>query len=82
MIKQQVNEKFGHMIKAFEYGAPPHCGFAPGIERLVMVLKGETNIRTVIPFPKNQKAEELMMGSPAAVDDAQLKELGIAVVKE
>jgi len=80
--KQQVNEKFGHMIKAFEYGAPPHCGFAPGIERLVMVLKGETNIRTVIPFPKNQKAEELMMGSPAAVDDAQLKELGIAVVKE
>ncbi|KKT25448.1 MAG: Aspartate-tRNA ligase [Candidatus Magasanikbacteria bacterium GW2011_GWA2_43_9] len=80
--KAQVDEKFGHMIKAFEYGAPPHCGFAPGIERMVMVLKGETNIRTVIPFPKNQKAEEPMMGSPAVVDDAQLKELGIAVVKE
>jgi len=77
--KEQVDKKFGHMIKAFEYGAPPHCGFAPGIERMVMVLKGETNIRTVIPFPKNQKAEEPMMGSPAVVDEAQLKELGIEI---
>jgi len=77
--KEQVKEKFGHMIDAFEYGAPPHCGFAPGIERMAMVLLGEKNIRAVVPFPKNQKAEEPMMGSPAEVDDAQLKELGISI---
>ncbi len=77
--KEQVDEKFGHMIDAFEYGAPPHCGFAPGIERLVMVLTGEASIRSVIPFPKNQKAEEPMMGSPAEVDEVQLKELGIKI---
>ena len=73
--KDAVDAKFGHMIDAFEYGAPPHCGFAPGIERLVMLLRGEKNIRAVVPYPKNQKAEEPMMGSPAEVDDEQLKEL-------
>jgi len=78
--KEQVREKFGHMIDAFEYGAPPHCGFAPGIERMAMVLLGEKNIRTVVPFPKNQKAEEPMMGSPAVVDEVQLKELGVSIV--
>ncbi len=77
-----VNKKFGHMIRAFEYGAPPHCGFAPGIERLAMVLTGETNIRTVIPFPKNQKAEEPMTGAPGVVDPEQLKELHIQVQAE
>lgn len=77
--KKDVDTKFGHMIDAFEYGAPPHCGFAPGIERLVMVLKGEKNIRAVVPFPKNQKAQEVMMGSPSSVDDSQLKELGIRI---
>ncbi|NCS71884.1 MAG: aspartate--tRNA ligase [Candidatus Magasanikbacteria bacterium] len=77
--KAAVDAKFGHMIKAFEYGAPPHCGFAPGIERLVMLLLGEKNLRAVVPFPKNQKAEEPMVGSPAVVDDAQLKELSIKV---
>lgn len=75
--KEQVDAKFGHMISAFEFGAPPHCGFAPGIERLVMLLRNEKNIRAVMAFPKNQKAEEPMMGSPAEVDEAQLKELGI-----
>lgn len=77
--KEVVDKKFGHMIKAFSFGAPPHCGFAPGIERLVMLLRGEDNIRAVVPFPKNQKAEEPMVGSPSEVDDAQLKELGIKV---
>lgn len=76
---EDVNKKFGHMIKAFEYGAPPHCGFAPGIDRLVMLFLGEKNIRAVIPFPKNQKAEEPMVGSPAEVEDIQLKELSIKV---
>jgi len=79
--KEQVDAKFGHMIKAFEFGAPPHCGFAPGIERLVMLLRGEDSIRNVVPFPKNQKAEEVMMGSPSVVDDAQLKELGLMMIK-
>lgn len=79
--KADVDTKFGHMINAFEFGAPPHCGFAPGIDRLVMLLLGEKNIRSVIPFPKNQKAEEPMMGSPSEVDEKQLKELHIKVVK-
>ncbi|HYE60091.1 MAG TPA: aspartate--tRNA ligase [Candidatus Kapabacteria bacterium] len=80
--KEDVHKKFGHMVDAFEYGAPPHCGFAPGIERLVMLLRNEPNIRAVVPFPKNQKAEEPMMGSPSEVDEKQLKELGIAVSKK
>lgn len=79
--KAQVDEEFGHMIRAFEYGAPPHCGFAPGVERLVMVLTGEDSIRKVVPFPKNQKAEEPMMGSPAKATPQQLKELGIEIKK-
>ncbi len=77
--KEQVDARFGHMIRAFEFGAPPHCGFAPGIERLVMLLRNEANIRAVVAFPKNQKAEEPMVGSPSVVDDYQLKELHIAV---
>ncbi|PIT86903.1 MAG: aspartate--tRNA ligase, partial [Candidatus Magasanikbacteria bacterium CG10_big_fil_rev_8_21_14_0_10_43_6] len=77
--KAAVDAKFGHMIDAFEYGAPPHCGFAPGIERLVMLLTGEPSIRSVMAFPKNQKAEEPMMGSPAFVDDVQLKELSLKI---
>lgn len=72
-----VDKKFGHMIKAFEYGAPPHCGFAPGIDRLVMLFTGEKNIRSVVPFPKNGRAEEPMVGSPSEVDEKQLKELHI-----
>ena len=79
--KQVVDNKFGHMIKAFEFGAPPHCGFAPGIERLMMVLLGEKNIRSVIPFPKNQKAEEPMMGSPSEVEQKQLAELKIKILE-
>ncbi|MBT6294293.1 MAG: aspartate--tRNA ligase, partial [Candidatus Magasanikbacteria bacterium] len=65
--KADVDEKFGHMIQAFEFGAPPHCGFAPGIERIIMVLTNEASIRNVVAFPKNQKAEEPMMGSPSEV---------------
>ncbi|MFH1286610.1 MAG: aspartate--tRNA ligase [Candidatus Magasanikbacteria bacterium] len=79
--KEQVDAKFGHMIKAFEFGAPPHCGFAPGIERLAMLLTGEKNIRAVVPFPKNQKAQEPMMASPAEVSEEQLSELGLQIKK-
>jgi len=78
--REVVDKKFGHMIKAFEFGAPPHCGFAPGIDRLIMLLRGEKNIRGVIPFPKNQRAEEPMVGSPSEVEDKQLQELHIRTV--
>ncbi|PJA89617.1 MAG: aspartate--tRNA ligase [Candidatus Magasanikbacteria bacterium CG_4_9_14_3_um_filter_32_9] len=80
--KEEVNKKFGHMINAFEYGAPPHCGFAPGIERMAMLLLGEKNLRAVIAFPKNQKAEEVMLGSPAEVSEEQLRELSLKLDKK
>ncbi len=65
------------MINAFQYGAPPHGGSAPGVDRIVMLLADEPNIREVILFPMNQKAEDLMMGAPSTVTPKQLKELGI-----
>lgn len=75
--KDKVDEKFGAMIRAFEYGAPPHGGFAPGIDRLLMILLDEMNIREVIAFPKNGSAEDVMMSAPSQVDEKQLKELHI-----
>ncbi len=79
--KDDVEENFGGMINAFKYGAPPHGGSAPGIDRIVMLLADEPNIREVIAFPLNQKGEDLMMGAPSTVDLKQLKELGIRVVE-
>ena len=78
--KSVVDNKFRAMIKAFKYGAPPHGGCAPGIDRMVMLLANTENIREVIAFPFNQKAEDLMMGSPAEVTAKQLKELHISVL--
>jgi aspartyl-tRNA synthetase len=75
--KEVVDEKFGAMIRAFEYGAPPHGGFAPGIDRLLMLLENEPNIREVIAFPKNGSAEDVLMGAPGTVEEKQLKELHI-----
>jgi aspartyl-tRNA synthetase len=80
--KEQVDENFSGMINAFKFGAPPHGGSAPGIDRIVMLLAGEPNIREVVVFPMNQKAEDLMMNAPAPVSPRQLKELGIKVVGE
>ena len=77
--KDTVDEKFGAMIKSFQYGAPPTCGFAPGIERLNMVLLGIDNIREVVAFPKNSQAQDLMMGAPAEVTEEQLKELHLKI---
>lgn len=74
-----VDEKFAGMITAFRLGAPPHGGIAPGIDRLVMLLAGESNIREVIAFPMNQKAQDLMMGAPAPVTEKQLRELHIKI---
>ena len=75
-----ARERFGHMLEAFEYGTPPHGGIAPGIDRLVMLMAGEPNIREVIAFPKTQQAADLMAGAPSPADPAQLEELHIRIV--
>ena len=75
--KDQVEEKFSGMLNALSYGAPPHGGIAPGIDRIVMLLANENNIREVTLFPMNQNAQDLMMKAPSEVDENQLKELGI-----
>ncbi len=75
--KKQVEEKFSGMLNAFSYGAPPHGGIAPGIDRIVMLLAGEKNIREVTLFPMNQNAQDLMMNAPSEVGADQLKEIGI-----
>ncbi|MFH1443968.1 MAG: aspartate--tRNA ligase [Candidatus Peregrinibacteria bacterium] len=80
--KEDVDRKFGGMIRAFQYGAPPHGGIAPGIDRLMMVLWECPSIRDIYAFPKNGKAQDVMMGAPSVVSDAQLNELGICVVEE
>jgi aspartyl-tRNA synthetase len=80
--KEEVDTNFAGMINAFKFGAPPHGGSAPGIDRIVMLIADEPNIREVILFPMNQKAEDLMMNAPAAVMPKQLKELSIKVVAE
>ena len=74
-----VNQKFSGMINALSYGAPPHGGIAPGVDRLVMLLADERNIREITLFPMNQNAQDLMMNAPSNVDDKQLKELGIKI---
>lgn len=74
---EDAKERFGHMLEAFEYGTPPHGGIAPGIDRLVMLLSGEPNIREVIAFPKSQQAADLMAGAPSEAEPKQLKELHI-----
>jgi aspartyl-tRNA synthetase len=77
--KEEVDKKFSGMINALSYGAPPHGGIAPGIDRIVMLLANEKNIREVTMFPMNQNAQDLMMNAPSEVNEEQLKELGLAL---
>ncbi|MBI4301794.1 MAG: aspartate--tRNA ligase [Chloroflexi bacterium] len=80
--EEDIQERFGHLLEAFEYGAPPHGGIAPGIDRLVMLLAGEDTIREVMAFPKTQSAQDLLMGAPSSVTEEQLRELHLAIRPE
>ena len=80
--KEEVNKKFGGMVKALSYGAPPHGGMAPGIDRIVMLLAGKNNIREITLFPMNQNAQDLLMGAPSVANETQLKELNIKVLEK
>ena len=80
--EEDVKAKFPAMYNAFTYGAPPHAGIAPGVDRMVMLLAGEDSIREIIPFPMNKNAQDLMMGAPSEVTQKQLDELGIALVPD
>jgi aspartyl-tRNA synthetase len=78
--EDEVRRKFGGLAQAFQYGAPPHGGCAAGIDRIVMLLAEETNIREVILFPMNQRAEDLMMSAPSEASSDQLMELGLRII--
>ena len=77
---EQVEQEFGGMLTAFSYGAPPHGGCAPGVERIIMLLAGEPNIREITPFPMTQMAQDLMMGAPCEIDENHLKEVHVKTV--
>ena len=79
LLRRDLQERFGHMLEAFEFGTPPHGGIAPGIDRICMILADEPNIREVIAFPKNQAARDVMGDAPSPVEPKQLKELHIQV---
>ena len=79
---EQVDFKFSGMINALKYGAPPHGGIAPGIDRIVMLLADEKNIREITMFPMNQNAQDLLMNAPSEVSDDQLKELCLKINKK
>src|SRR3989338_5827173 len=79
--EEEQQKKFAHMLEAFKYGTPPHGGFAPGIDRIVMILENEPNIREVIAFPKTGEGRDLMMNAPSEIDTKHLKELGIQIKK-
>ena len=77
--REHIENKFGALFNAFQYGAPPHAGAAPGIDRLLMLLTDETNIREVIAFPKNSRARDLLMQAPSNVTEEQLRDVHIKI---
>ena len=79
--KDETNDRFGQILEAFEYGAPPHGGIAPGIDRLVAILVGSSSIRDVIAFPKTQTGADLLFGAPAPVSPAQLQDLSLRLIQ-
>ena len=76
---EDIKTRFGYFIEALQYGTPPHAGIAPGLDRIIMLMLGEDNIREVIAFPKTQRGACLMTGAPSVVSDTQLEELSIRV---
>jgi aspartyl-tRNA synthetase len=78
--REEVEHDFGGMLSAFRLGAPPHGGIAPGLDRIVMLLADEPNLREVVAFPMNQKAQDLMMNAPRPVSEKQLAELGLRIL--
>ena len=80
--KSDVDQKFRGMINALSFGAPPHGGIAPGLDRIIMLLANEKNIREVTLFPMNQNAQDLMMNAPSEISEKQLKELGLTIKKK
>jgi len=82
LSQEEINQRFGHILEAFQYGVPPHGGIAPGLDRLVMILAGEPNIREVIAFPKTSDARDLMMGAPSKLSDKEIQEKNISIFKK
>ena len=80
--EQEVESRFGALFNAFQYGTPPHAGAAPGVDRMLMLLANEENLREVIAFPKNKKARDVLMGAPSRVTKEQLEEVHIQVIEE
>ena len=80
--EETVKEKFGALYHAFMYGTPPHAGAAPGIDRIIMLIANEENLREITPFPKNKRARDLLMGAPSKITEEQLKEAHIELRKE
>ena len=82
MTDEEARERFGFFLEALQYGTPPHGGIALGLDRIVMILAGESSIRDVIAFPKTASAADLMSGSPSPVRDEQVRDLGIVVIRK
>ena len=80
--EKEVETRFGALYNAFQYGTPPHAGAAPGVDRMIMLMTNEENLREIIAFPKNKKARDVLMGAPSRVTEEQLKEVHIKLIEE